>query len=83
MAIQRMNDVERSAGEIVKALGEADRNAFVNKILALNAKIEGLRTQATQRTATLNGLKAAAEARKGQVQKVVDFFAPAQVPPAP
>lgn len=42
VAIQRMNAVERSSREIVKALAEAERIAFVNKLLALNAKIEAV-----------------------------------------
>lgn len=42
LAIQRMNAVDRSSRDIVKALAEAERIAFVNKLLALNAKIEAV-----------------------------------------
>lgn len=42
VAIERMGAVEGSSREIVKALAEAERIAFVNKLLALNAKIEAV-----------------------------------------
>lgn len=41
-AVERMQAVDRSSREIVQALAEAERIAFVNKLLALNAKIEAV-----------------------------------------
>ncbi|MBZ5608422.1 MAG: hypothetical protein LAP38_09195 [Acidobacteriia bacterium] len=38
--IDRMKTLEKSAGVIVKALGEIDRIAFGSKLVALNAKVE-------------------------------------------
>lgn len=45
------------------------------QIRALNEKISGLRADIEKRTAALGALGAAAQARKAQVQKVLDFFA--------
>lgn len=42
LAVERMQAVDRSSHEIVQALAEAERIAFVNKLLALNAKIEAV-----------------------------------------
>ena len=39
-AIERMSDLEKSAGVILAALGEIDRLSFGNRLVALNAKIE-------------------------------------------
>jgi methyl-accepting chemotaxis protein len=38
--IERMDELERDMGRIVRALGDVDRISFGNTILALNAKIE-------------------------------------------
>lgn len=42
LAVERMQAVDRASREIVHALAEAERIAFVNKLLALNAKIEAV-----------------------------------------
>ena len=54
------------------------------QIAQLEDKIIGLRADITKRTETLAGLAAAAEARKSQVQRVLDFFhvPPSAAPPA-
>ena len=49
------------------------------QIRSFNEKIEALRAEIEQRTGAQANLAAAAEERKGQVQKVLDFFQP----PAP
>jgi len=58
-----------------KALQDAEA-----QIQALNDKIAALRADIEKRTAGLLGLNASAQARKAEVQKVIDFF---QGPPSP
>ncbi len=54
-----------------KALQDAEA-----QIRALNDKIAALRGDIEKRTAGLTSLSASAETRKGEVQKVIDFFQP-------
>lgn len=42
LAVERMQAVDRASRQILQALAEAERIAFVNKLLALNAKIEAV-----------------------------------------
>jgi flagellar motility protein MotE (MotC chaperone) len=58
-----------------KAIQDAE-----TQIRTLNEKIAALQADIEKRTAGLGGLNAAAEIRKADVQKVIDFF---QGPPAP
>ena len=46
------------------------------QIRALNEKIAALRTDIEKRTQTLTHVTQAATARKGDVQKVIEFFQP-------
>jgi len=51
------------------------------EIRSLNEKITALRSENEKRTANLSALSGAAQARKAQVQKVIDFFQSPAAPP--
>lgn len=51
------------------------------EIRSLNEKITALRLDIEKRTANLSALSGAAQARKAQVQKVIDFFQGPAAPP--
>ena len=53
------------------------------QIHTLNEKIAALRADIEKRTAGLSGLNASAQARKAEVQKVIDFFQGPQAPGQP
>ncbi len=68
------------------ATAKAIQNAEL-EIRSLNDKISSLRSDIEKRTANLGSLSSAAQARKAQVQKVIDFFqaspGPASAPQSP
>jgi lambda repressor-like predicted transcriptional regulator len=76
---KRALDAYVKVNEQLTAKGITDAQA---QIAQLNEKIASLQKDIEKRTTSLSGLSRAAQTRKEQVQKVLDFFQ-APVPPAP